>query len=150
LALGAGAGLLSSQATAQGAGDAELRRLEGARRIVLRGGVVLTLDPKIGDFARADVLIEDGTIRAIAPDIAPSDAAIVDAAHRIVIPGFVDTHSHSYQGLLRGILANGVLVPDYNRDIQTRLTPAYQPANVYAGVLATALGMIDMGTTGVV
>jgi len=152
LALGAGAGLFSSEAAAQGAGNPELRRLEGARRIVLRGGVVLTLDPKIGDFVRADVLIEDGKIREIAPDIATSAeaAAIVDAAHRVVIPGFVDTHSHSYQGLLRAILANGVLVPDYNRDIQNLLTPAYQPADVYAGVLATALGMIDMGTTGIV
>jgi 5-methylthioadenosine/S-adenosylhomocysteine deaminase len=75
---------------------------------------------------------------------------VIDAAHRIVIPGFVDTHSHSYQGLLRNILTNGVLNPDYNRDIQSNLTPAYQAAEAYAGVLITALGLMDMGTTTIV
>jgi len=47
--------------------------------------------------------------------------------------------------LLRGVLSNGLLNPDYNRDIQTVLTPVYQPSDAYAGVLLTALTMIDAG-----
>jgi 5-methylthioadenosine/S-adenosylhomocysteine deaminase len=155
--LAAGAAVVPGTVLAQGAGaaasDAELTRLQGARRIVIKGGVVLSLDRQVGDFAQADVLIEDGKIREVRPNIAVSgDAAavVVDAANRIVIPGFVDTHSHSYQGLLRNILTNGVLNPDYNRDIQTTLTPAYQAADAYAGVLVTALGLMDMGTTTIV
>jgi cytosine/adenosine deaminase-related metal-dependent hydrolase len=141
---------------AQGAGtaqpDAGLAHLRGQQRILLKGGVVLTLDREVGDFARADVLIEDGKISAVRPDIALSAeaAAVIDAANHILIPGFVDTHSHSYQGILRGIMTNGVLDPDYNRDVQTRLTPAFRPADVYAGVLMTALGLIDMGATAIV
>jgi cytosine/adenosine deaminase-related metal-dependent hydrolase len=129
--------------------DAELARVQGERRLLIRGGVVLTLDRQVGDFARADVLIEDGKIRAVAPGLGASTdaAAVIDAANRIVLPGFIDTHHHFYQGLLRNILPNGLLNPDYNRDIQAMLTPAYAPADAYAGVLATALGMIDMGTT---
>jgi 5-methylthioadenosine/S-adenosylhomocysteine deaminase len=129
--------------------DAELARLQGERRLLIRGGVVLTLDRQVGDFARPDVLIEDGKIRAVGPDLGVSSdtAAVIDAANRIVLPGFIDTHHHFYQGLLRNILPNGLLNPDYNRDIQSTLTPAYAPADAYAGVLATALGMIDMGTT---
>ncbi len=113
---------------------------------------MLTLDRQIGDFAQADVLIEDGKIAAVGPDIivAEETAAVVDAANHILIPGFVDTHSHSYQGILRGIMTNGVLDPDYNRDVQRKLTPAFQPDDVYSGVLMTALGLIDMGTTAVV
>jgi 5-methylthioadenosine/S-adenosylhomocysteine deaminase len=132
--------------------DAELAYLRGQRRILLKGGVVLTLDRHVGDFARADVLIENGKISAVGPDIAVSAeaAAVIDAANHILIPGFVDTHSHSYQGILRGIMTNGVLDPDYNRDVQTRLTPAFRPADVYAGVLMTALGLIDMGATAIV
>jgi 5-methylthioadenosine/S-adenosylhomocysteine deaminase len=75
---------------------------------------------------------------------------VIDAENHILIPGFVDTHSHSYQGILRGIMTNGVLDPDYNRDVQTKLTPAFQPADVYAGVLTTALGLIDMGATAII
>src|SRR5438067_5866805 len=109
----AAAQMLPSAARAQGAAadaDGLLARVQGARRILLKGGVVLTLDRQIGDFAQADVLIEDGKIREVRPNIAASgDAITVDAAGHIIIPGFVDTHSHSYQGLLRGILANGLL-----------------------------------------
>ena len=151
--LAAGAAAVPGAALAQDAGaDAELARLRGARRILLKAGVVLSLDRQVGDFARADVLIEDGKIREVRPEIAVSadTAAVVDAANRIVIPGFVDTHSHSYQGLLRNILTNGVLNPDYNRDIQNNLTLIYQAADAYAGVLITALGLMDMGTTTIV
>jgi 5-methylthioadenosine/S-adenosylhomocysteine deaminase len=130
-------------------GDGLLARVQQERRILLKGGVVLTLDPRIGDFAQADVLIEDGKIREVRPNIALADdaGAVVDASNRIVLPGFVDTHHHFYQGLLRNILTNGLLNPDYSRDIGNTLTPAYAPADAYAGVLVTALGMIDMGTT---
>jgi cytosine/adenosine deaminase-related metal-dependent hydrolase len=156
-ALVAGVGgttLLPRGASAQtaGASDAELAHVQGARRTLLKGAVVLTLDRQAGDFAQADLLIEDGKIREVRPNIALSDdaAAVIDCTNRILIPGFVDTHSHSYQGLLRNILVNGLLNPDYNRDVQNLLTPAYQPADAYAGMLMSALGFIDMGTTAIV
>jgi 5-methylthioadenosine/S-adenosylhomocysteine deaminase len=154
IASGAAAPLLPIPGHAQGAGPAEpeLTRLLAQRRILLKGGVVLTLDRQVGDFAKADLLIEDGKIRELRPDIPVSSdaAAVVDASNRIIIPGFIDTHSHSYQGILRNILANGLLNPDYNRDIQNTLTPVYQPADAYAGMLVSTLGFIDMGTTGIV
>jgi cytosine/adenosine deaminase-related metal-dependent hydrolase len=151
----AAAEILPGSAVAQSGGaaqsDTELTRLQRQHPILLKGGVVLTLDRQVGDFVQADVLIEDGKISAVRPNIAVSaETAVVDAANHILIPGFVDTHSHSYQGILRGIMTNGVLDPDYNRDVQTKLTPAFQPADVYAGVLITALGLIDMGTTAIV
>ncbi len=150
---GAATQLLPDLALAQAAGaagpDAQLDQLQARRRILLKGGIVLTLDRQVGDFAQADVLIEDGVIREIRPNIAVSGeaAAVVDASNRIVMPGFIDTHHHFYQGILRNILTNGLLNPDYNRDISNTLTAAYRPPDVYAGVLATALGMIDAGTT---
>jgi cytosine/adenosine deaminase-related metal-dependent hydrolase len=151
---GATAQLLSGDALGQGIGaaepGAELRQLQSRPRILLKGGAVLTLDPQVGDFAQADVLIEDGKIREVRPNIEVGDAAVVDAANRIIIPGFIDTHSHSYQGLLRNTLANGLLNPDYTRDIQNTLTPAYEAEDAYAGELLTALTMIDAGTTAIV
>jgi 5-methylthioadenosine/S-adenosylhomocysteine deaminase len=152
------AGLLAAAAgmpggaLAQSEADQNLSRPMGARRILIKGAVVLTLDRQAGDFAKADILIEDGKLAEIAPDIAasPEAAAVIDGANRIAIPGFVDTHSHSYQGVLRAIMPNGALEPDYNRDVQATLTPAFSPSDVYAGVLMSALGFIDMGTTAIV
>jgi 5-methylthioadenosine/S-adenosylhomocysteine deaminase len=149
VAAGAALPSLSGAALAQ-ARDPELARVQAARRILLKGGIVLTLDRALGDLASADVLIEDGKIRDVKPNIAAAGAVIVDCAERILIPGFIDTHSHSYQGLLRSLLPNGLVDPDYNRDIQNNLTLHYRPEDAYAGVLATALAMIDMGTTGIV
>src|SRR6266498_2653846 len=124
---GTAAQVMPEAAMAQGAGDIELNRLLQQRRVLLKGGVVLTLDRQVGDFAQADVLIEDGKIREVRPNIAVSDdaAAVVDATNRIVIPGFIDSHHHFYQGILRNILANGLLNPDYNRDISNALTAPY-------------------------
>src|SRR5436853_2485931 len=100
LAAGAvAAPLIPASALAQG-GDAELAQVLGQRRILIKGGLVLSLDRQVGDFVQADVLIEDGKIREVRPDIAagPDAAAIVDATNHIVLPGFIDTHHHFYQG----------------------------------------------------
>ena len=149
---GTAAQVVPEAAMAQGASDVELNRLLQQRRILLKGGVVLTLDRQVGDFAQADVLIEDGKIREVRPNIAVADdaAAVTDVSNRILIPGFIDTHSHSYQGILRNILSNGRVDPDYNRDIVGTLTPAFTPADAYLGMQSTALGMIETGTTAVV
>jgi 5-methylthioadenosine/S-adenosylhomocysteine deaminase len=126
-----------------------LDRIASSARILIRGAVVITMDRTIGDFANADVLIEGGRIREVRPGIAadPASTAVVDGRDRIVIPGFVDTHHHFYQGILRSILPDGLVRPDYMRDVNDRLTAVYAPDDAYAGTLVTALGMIDMGTT---
>src|SRR5262245_10992843 len=91
---------------------ADLQGLVGngrTRRIVLRGGVVLTLDPRVGDFEKADVLIDGKTISQIAPNISVSDAEIVDCSGAIVMPGFVTTHHHQYETLQRSVIPDGLL-----------------------------------------
>ena len=109
---GAVAGLLAGKAAAA-ATSATLERLkraerDPARRVLLKGGIVLSLDPQIGDFARGDVLIEGKKILAVGRDLTAT-ALIIDAGGMIVMPGFVDTHHHQYETILRGILADGVL-----------------------------------------
>jgi 5-methylthioadenosine/S-adenosylhomocysteine deaminase len=142
--------MLPRVVNAQPAGDSELNQIQKERRVLLKGGIVLTLDRTVGDFATADVLVENGKIREIRPGIEITDAAVIDATNRILIPGFIDTHSHSYQGAVRGFMPDGLLDPDYNRDVQSALTPVYSADDAYAGVLLSALGFIEMGTTTVV
>ena len=157
LVLKAGAGAAAAASTpafaqtqaAAAPQDDGLDRLRANRRVLFKGGIVLTMDKGIGDFAVGDVLVEDGKIREVARDIQASadSTTIVDASRRIVMPGFVDTHHHFYQGILRSILTNGLLNPDYNATINGPITAAYLPGDVYAGTLITAWGMMEMGTT---
>src|SRR6202163_588712 len=79
------------------------------RRILLRGGVVLSLDARVGDFERADVLIDGKRIAEVAPTIAAGDAEIVDCTGTIIMPGFIHTHHHQYETLQRSIIPDGLL-----------------------------------------
>jgi cytosine/adenosine deaminase-related metal-dependent hydrolase len=114
-------------------------------RTLLRGGVVLSFDRDIGDFEKADVLIEDGKIAAVRPNIS-ADAAVIDATNTIVLPGFIDTHHHFYQSQLRNVLPNGVLA-DYFRDISGAATSLYRVEDAHIGNLIGALRSIDAGIT---
>jgi cytosine/adenosine deaminase-related metal-dependent hydrolase len=149
------AGAASSSAQQTSGGAATLDRLQRSqtdpnRRILLQGGVVLSLDPKVGDFEKADVLIEGKKIAAAGPNLAaPRNAVVVSAADRIVMPGFVDTHHHQYETLLRSILADGLLQGDksYVSIIQGVFTPAYLPEDAYISELVASLNQISAGVT---
>ncbi|MCZ6778551.1 MAG: dihydroorotase [Acidobacteria bacterium] len=59
---------------------------------LLKGGRVV--DPASGVDGRADVLIEDGRITRVEPNIATADSEVVDCSGRVVAPGFIDMHVH--------------------------------------------------------
>src|SRR5262245_32431715 len=73
----------------------ERQRREARGRLVLKGGTVITMDSKVGDFAEADVLIEGTKIVDIRSNINAS-ARVIDARNMIVIPGLVDSHRHCW------------------------------------------------------
>ena len=78
------------------------------RRVLIKGGVVLTMDPAIGDFEQADVLIDGSRIVSVRPNIRAS-AQVIDARGMIVMPGFVNTHHHQYETIQRANNADGNL-----------------------------------------
>jgi 5-methylthioadenosine/S-adenosylhomocysteine deaminase len=116
------------------------------RRILLKGGTIISMDPQVGNFAKADLLIEGKKIAAIAPDLRAS-ADVVDAREMILFPGFVDTHRHSWEGQLRGLAPNAATIGDYNAITHQGFGPHYRPLDMYVGNLATAIGCIDAGIT---
>ncbi len=132
---------LAADLKGHGSGPGGIR----GRRILLKGGCVLSLDPNVGDFETADVLIEGSKIVAVQPNLKAS-AAVIDAANMIVMPGFVDTHRHIWEGPLRNILPNGLL-SDYQRDITGTARAVYRPEDAYSGDLVSALGAINAGVT---
>jgi len=52
-----------------------------AKRILIRGGAVVSVDPAIGDLRRGDVLIEGDTIVEVAESIAAGDCEKIGRAH---------------------------------------------------------------------
>ncbi|MGY2063852.1 dihydroorotase, partial [Nocardia gipuzkoensis] len=47
-----------------------------------------------GEGEPVDVLIADGEIRDIATDLGEVDAELIDGTGQILLPGFVDLHTH--------------------------------------------------------
>ncbi len=115
-------------------------------RILLQNGCVITVDKQLGNFWRADVLIEGTKIAAIGPDLGVTDAEVIDASNMIVMPGLIDTHRHMWEGILRNISADGILA-NYFPDVLGVLAPVYRSQDAYAGNLISALGAIDAGIT---
>jgi len=132
--------------------DPPARSGENGRRILLRGGIVLSMDRQVGDFERADVLIEGKKILGVGPNIQTgqaSGAAVIDATDRIVMPGMIDTHHHQYQAVLRAIIADALLTADYNRVINNPngLNAFYEPDDGYIGELLASVSQIRAGVT---
>jgi cytosine/adenosine deaminase-related metal-dependent hydrolase/ribose/xylose/arabinose/galactoside ABC-type transport system permease subunit len=118
-------------------------------RKLIKGGTVLSLDPDVGDFTTGDVLIEGDKILQVGPGLANGEVELIDASGMIVMPGFVDSHRHIWEGLLRNI---GTDVPlegrtSYMSAVLHKLAPAYRPEDAYIGNLISALGAIDAGIT---
>ena len=126
----------------RGAGGAATGQPAGP--ILLKGGCVLSLDKAVGDFEQADVLIEGSKISAVRPNISAPNAQVIDASKSIVMPGFVDTHRHMWQGFLRNVLPDGSL-EDYRNVVQRKFGATMTPDDVYAADLLSALGAIDIG-----
>jgi 5-methylthioadenosine/S-adenosylhomocysteine deaminase len=115
-------------------------------RILLRGGHVVTMDRRLGELAGADVLIEGSTISDVGQRIEVEDAEIVDVAGHVVMPGFIDTHRHTWQTPFRGVCADWTL-EDYFRGIRMSISPNCSAEDVYAGNHVGALEALDAGVT---
>ncbi len=76
---------------------------EPTTRYLIRGGRIYDHDGDVHQPATADLLISAGKIERIAPRIADFDGEIIEAAGKLVVPGFVNAHYHSHDALLKGM-----------------------------------------------
>lgn len=126
-----------------------LTRDEGAgRKVLLRGGFVVTMDPVLGDLARADVLIEGARIGAVGVDLEVGhDVVEVDVRGCIVSPGFVDTHRHAWQAQMRRTIPDVDDLVGYLTWTLATVAPAYSPEDMLIGTRLAALTALDGGIT---
>ncbi|MGH8915241.1 MAG: amidohydrolase family protein [Acidimicrobiia bacterium] len=116
-------------------------------RTLLKDGCVLSLDRKIGNFHRADVLIDGSRIAAVGPDLRAGNAQVIDVSEAIVMPGFVDTHRHVWESLFRNLGDHAPPRLDDPGALSRVIGPAYRPQDVYAGNLVGLLGALSAGIT---
>lgn len=116
---------------------------------LIRNGTVLSMDDEIGNVEGCDVLIKDGRIEAVAPGIEAGDTPVIDATDTVIVPGFVDTHRHLWETVLRGILPTCSL-GRYFGTMMATYAPNFRPEDVHAGNLVGAYEALNAGVTTVV
>jgi 5-methylthioadenosine/S-adenosylhomocysteine deaminase len=127
---------------------------ESAKTLIRNAALILTMDSSVGSgdlgiVEHADVLIEEGKIAAVGKRLRGAGARIVDATGMIVMPGFVDTHNHLWQSLIRGCGTDRDLLGWLNAcvyplsDSQISITRS----EAYAGVRLSTVDLIDTGVT---
>lgn len=119
-----------------------------SRKLLIHGADIVTMDGALGDLPAADILIEDGAIRAVGPSLDGTGAERIDGSGMIALPGIIDAHTCLWQTVLRGY------VPDlwpgtYYSDLLP-LRRRYTPEDNFNAAWVGAFEMLSYGTTTVV
>lgn len=143
---GAGAGRTAPRA------EGPPGRPTGPATVLRNASLVLTMDPAtgqgpLGKVEHADVLMTDGLVTAVGRRLpAPPGTHVIDASGKLVMPGFVDVHTHLWQSSMRGGCADRDLfgwLADCNRTTFSRIAPA----DMYRFVRLGALDSVQSGVT---
>jgi cytosine/adenosine deaminase-related metal-dependent hydrolase len=113
---------------------------------LIKGASIVTMDDKLGDFATGDILVENDRIAAVGPALAADGADVLDGSGRIVIPGLVNAHMHTWQTGLRGVAGNWTIL-EYFRNMHAGLATMFRPEDIRIANLVGALNQINSGTT---
>ena len=118
----------------------------GPRRVLIRDALVLTMDPQLGDRPGCDILVQDGRIAAVGQGLAADGAEVMGASGFMAIPGLIDSHTHMWQGPLKGQGAGQWGFADYQKQVFS-LRGKVGPEDMHDGTFAAGVEMLDNGIT---
>jgi len=113
--------------------------------VIIRNAYVMTMDPKLGDLPDADVHVKNGAIVAVGRDVIAVTAQVIDGRDMVVLPGFVETHWHMWNTLLRSMSGDK---REYGYFPTTlALGKAYLPSDMYQGTRLATAEALNSGIT---
>jgi len=119
-------------------------------RTLFKGGTILAMDRTVGNLASGDLLVEGDRIAAIGPNLAVTDATVIDASDTIVMPGLIDAHHHMWLGAMRRMMPDVHDLFAYIDVVAETLGCHYRPLDMYLATRLTALACLDAGITTVI
>lgn len=113
--------------------------------ILIKSGTVVTMDEQ-NSIVYGDVLIRDGRIAEIGPDLDAQGSEVIDASGCAVLPGFVQTHIHLCQTLFRGA-ADDLSLIDWLKKRVWPMEAAHTAESIRASARLGIAELIKGGTT---
>jgi len=118
-----------------------------SRPVILRGGTLVTLDGEARVLPGWDLLIEDGRIAALGPNLdPPKGSRMVGVSNNLVLPGLIQGHLHLGQTFFRGLAEGRRLLP-WLRDRIWPLESAHDEESAYWCSLLGVAECLLTGTT---
>ena len=117
--------------------------------VLITGATVVTLDGALGTLEDGAVAVQGGRIAAVGPsaDLARehTDSEVIDGRGKAVLPGFINSHTHTVLLVLRGTVEDmaGDAIFGYMTPISFAMTPDERAAVARLGCLEGILS----GTT---
>jgi len=116
------------------------------KKTLIKNAILATMDPATRDLRVGDILIVDDRIARVGTGIEADAADVIDATGMVASPGFVDTHRHVWQSLLRGVAIDWSLF-EYMVEMRTMYPVCYDVSDAYLGNYVGALEAINAGIT---
>ena len=120
-------------------------RLPERGEVLIRNAYVMTMDSSVGDLPDADVHVRQGTIVAVGRNIQASGAQVIEGRGMIVLPGFIETHWHMWNTLLRSM--SGDKREHGYFPTAAALGKVYLPEDMYQGTRLSAVEALNGGIT---
>jgi len=92
---------------------------------LIKNAVVVSMETSIGEI-EGDILVDGNRIAAIGRNLAAPEADVIDGGGRIVIPGLVNSHIHTWEYQLRGIGSDWVGQRDYHGNMHKNLATRWR------------------------
>jgi 5-methylthioadenosine/S-adenosylhomocysteine deaminase len=119
-------------------------------RTLFKGGIVVTMDADVPNLAAGDVLVEGDRIVAVEANIQAGGAAVIEAANKIVLPGLIDAHHHSWLGVMRRLMPDVDDLFEYIDVVAEKLGAHYRPIDMYVSTKLTGVASLDAGVTTII
>jgi 5-methylthioadenosine/S-adenosylhomocysteine deaminase len=112
--------------------------------LLIKNGTLVTMNPK-RTIQKNNIYIKDGIIVGIGSEDIPA-SKVIDAKNSVVLPGFVNCHTHLYQALIEGIGYDMHFEP-WNWRFLFPIVSQMSPDHSYRSTRLASLEMIKTGTT---
>jgi len=126
------------------------------KALIISGGTILTMSPKFGIIEDGYVICRGQRIVEIGSRPVPEkyktgpESGFLNTDGKIIMPGLINSHTHTPMSLLAGIADDLPLMEWLNNNIFPIEARILSPDFVYTGTLLSALAMLRSGTTTVV